>query len=758
MRRKSNNRNVVVVLLMLVALFAVVLAGAHASRNSLGENGKRADSEKSAASRNATGQSSSTSVKADGSANTPLTQPALGPISPSVISGGGGTSTGDSFTLDATLGEVSAGNQQSGGTFTLDGGFWNMPQDLSIPTPSPTPTPSPSPSPTPTLGNYADATVQLGANTTVTPDAAPTNTTSLTVATSTNFKGQLEGDPTTGVVRVTDAHPAGTYTVTVTGFDGSGATTTKTFMLTVTTPVTCNSVSFAGATDFAVESGPTSVAIGDFNGDGQSDLAVANSASSSVSILLGSGTGSFSAATNFTVGAGAASVAIGDFNGDGKSDLAVANQDSNNVSILLGSGTGSFSAATNFAVGSGPVSVAIGDFNGDGKSDLATANIVSNNVSILLGSGTGSFSAATNFAVGSFPASVAIGDFNGDGKSDLAVANQNSNNVSILLGSGTGSFSAPTNFAVGSLPAAVAIDDFNGDGKSDLATANFSSSNLSILLGSGTGSFSAATNFAAGSTPRTLAIGDFNGDGQSDLVVANYSPSNVSILLGSGTGSFGAATDFAVESAAAFFAIGDFNGDGKSDLATANDNADNVSVLLGQCQSTAPEINVKGNNVSIVDGDTTPSTTDDTDFGSIAVTGGMVTHTFTIENLGTSALTITSFTLTGPNISDFALGALALASPIPAGNSATFTVTFDPSATGLRTATVSIGNDDSDENPYDFAIQGTGTAPEINVKGNSVSIVDGDTTPSATDDTDFGSTAGAWSRTPSRLRTSARQR
>src|SRR5205807_1266513 len=105
-----------------------------------------------------------------------------------------------------------------------------------------------------------------------------------------------------------------------------------------------------------------------------------------VSILLGTGTGSFSAATNFAVGSNPISVAIGDFNGDGKSDLAVANQLSNNVSILLGSGTGSFSAATNFVVGASPISVAIGDFNGDGKSDLAMANADSN-VSILLNNG-----------------------------------------------------------------------------------------------------------------------------------------------------------------------------------------------------------------------------------------------------------------------------------------------------------------------------------------------------------------------------------
>ena len=91
---------------------------------------------------------------------------------------------------------------------------------------------------------------------------------------------------------------------------------------------------------------------------------------------------------------------MGDFNGDGKLDLAVANFSSNNVSILLGTGTGSFSAATNFAAGTGPFSVAVGDFNGDGKLDLAVANRNSNNVSILLGTGTGSFSAATNFAAG----------------------------------------------------------------------------------------------------------------------------------------------------------------------------------------------------------------------------------------------------------------------------------------------------------------------------------------------------------------------
>ena len=94
------------------------------------------------------------------------------------------------------------------------------------------------------------------------------------------------------------------------------------------------------------------------------------------------------------------SVAVGDFNGDGKADLAVANCDSNNVSVLLGNGNGTFQAAVNYAAGTYPSSVAVGDFNGDGKADLAVANCASNNVSVLLGNGNGTFQAAVNYGAG----------------------------------------------------------------------------------------------------------------------------------------------------------------------------------------------------------------------------------------------------------------------------------------------------------------------------------------------------------------------
>ncbi len=354
----------------------------------------------------------------------------------------------------------------------------------------------------------------------------------------------------------------------------------------------CATPSFGAATNFGVGRAPISVAVGDFNGDGQPDLATANFFSNNVSVLLGNGAGGFGGATNFGAGDFPQSVAVGDFNGDGKPDLATANEDSNNVSVLLGNGDGSFGAATNFGVGITPDSVAVGDFNGDGKPDLAVANYNSGNVSVLLGNGMGGFGAATNFGAGAGPSSVAVGDFNGDGQPDLAVANQASANVSVLLGNGMGGFGAATNFGAGTGPRSVAVGDFNGDGQPDLAVANQASANVSVLLGNGAGSFGAATNFGVGDAPRSVAVGDFNGDGKPDLATANGNSNNVSVRLGNGMGGFGAATSLGAGISPSSVAVGDFNGDGKPDLAVANTDSDNVSVLLNTTPpcNTAPTI------------------------------------------------------------------------------------------------------------------------------------------------------------------------
>src|SRR5258705_12858007 len=203
----------------------------------------------------------------------------------------------------------------------------------------------------PILGNYPKTSVSLSGDKTVMPALAPTNTTSINVSTSAAFKGKLEGYPTTGIVRVTDAYPAVAYRVTVRAFDSGGASVTKTFMLRVRTPVTCNPVHFAAATNVTAGNGPYASAVGDFNGDGKQDLAVTNVSTNSVSILLGNGNGTFGAPATFPVGNTPSSIAVSDFNGDGKQDLAVANLGSNFVGIFLGDGDGGFAPAGNICVG-----------------------------------------------------------------------------------------------------------------------------------------------------------------------------------------------------------------------------------------------------------------------------------------------------------------------------------------------------------------------------------------------------------------------
>jgi hypothetical protein len=127
----------------------------------------------------------------------------------------------------------------------------------------------------------------------------------------------------------------------------------------------------------------------------------------------------------------APSVAVGDFDGNGMADLAVADM-KDEVSVLLGNGNGTFQTAVNYPAGKSPESVAVGDFNGDGIADLAVADN-SGGVSVLLGNGDGTFQAAVSYPAGAGPTSVAVGDFNGDGKADLAVAN-NGGGVNVLLG------------------------------------------------------------------------------------------------------------------------------------------------------------------------------------------------------------------------------------------------------------------------------------------------------------------------------------
>ncbi|GGP06566.1 hypothetical protein GCM10010992_27080 [Cloacibacterium rupense] len=162
--------------------------------------------------------------------------------------------------------------------------------------------------------------------------------------------------------------------------------------------------------------------------------------------------------------------------------------------------------------------------------------------------------------------------------------------------------------------------------------------------------------------------------------------------------------------------IGDSNGANTFNPSTewtgyALDTTTELGSHSNSCAPALPEMNVKGNGVSIADGDITPSTADYTDFGSVDVSTGTLARTFTIENLGTGALNLTDaspyVTILGTDAADFTVTVIP-STPVAASGTTTFEITFNPSATGTRNASVSIANNDSNENPYNFNITGVG--------------------------------------------------
>ena len=187
------------------------------------------------------------------------------------------------------------------------------------------------------------------------------------------------------------------------------------------------------------DSHPYSVTIDDFNQDGLSDIVVANYGTDSVGILLGGEHGTFGEMKAYSTGYGSApsSVAIADLNNDTHLDIAVSNSQTDNIAILLGYGNGTFTTAVTYSTGagSGPNTVAIGDFNDDNISDLVVANLGTNNILFLYGYGNGTFGGATLYSLGYDyrPYSIAVKDLNQDNWLDLVIACFNTNHVEILL-------------------------------------------------------------------------------------------------------------------------------------------------------------------------------------------------------------------------------------------------------------------------------------------------------------------------------------
>ncbi|HEV3221323.1 MAG TPA: VCBS repeat-containing protein [Puia sp.] len=344
---------------------------------------------------------------------------------------------------------------------------------------------------------------------------------------------------------------------------------------------------------------PGSVELADFNNDGLPDIVLANTADSSVTILLGNGKGEFSASPGspFFSNRFPNDIAIADFNKDGNLDLGIANTEVSFLTVLLGNGKGQFEQAPKspFKVSSKPHThgIATGDFNGDGNLDLATDSWGENKILIIFGDGKGNFGGQISFRVGNRPYQrLRAADLNKDGIPDIVTSNLEGNNATVLLAMGEGKFQeAPGSpFPSGDAPFGIAIGDVNADNNQDIAIVNSPTitaeskgkDGLYILMGDGSGKFAAlkGSPFKTGKSPSRLAIGDLNADGINDIAVTNYNDKSITIFYMSKNG-VDKTEIIPVGNRPDGIAIHDLNGDGKNDIAVSNFD-DNTLIILFQ--------------------------------------------------------------------------------------------------------------------------------------------------------------------------------
>ncbi len=300
---------------------------------------------------------------------------------------------------------------------------------------------------------------------------------------------------------------------------------------------------FRTSAEYDVGQSPTALGMGDFNKDNNLDLVVVNSQSDSFTVLLGTRSGRFSIppCSEFTTtqdcstGLHPTSVAVGDANGDTNLDLFITNRDTNSVDIFLGDGRGGFSqrdpypASIMLPTGCGPIAIALTILDNDTLPDWVIACEMGNRLERLI-SGFGS----SRFEPGPLalrsPKGLIVDDFNGDGGADIGVigleadVNSSRGMLTVLVSNVLRQDPPPSNVleAMDISPESIMSGDFNSDGRRDLVVTGGGDPNVQIFLGNGDGTFQKPPILkTVGVSPRGIVAADLNLDGSHDIAVVD---------------------------------------------------------------------------------------------------------------------------------------------------------------------------------------------------------------------------------------------
>ncbi len=422
---------------------------------------------------------------------------------------------------------------------------------------------------------------------------------------------------------------------------------------------------------------------------------------------------------------------VGDIDGDGDIDIIISGRSYSGFYLFPNTGSAAFSNPTQFASGYTIEALQVADMDGDGDSDVVVAQYLSSirYLSVFINNGSGNLVRTfdSSIPVGNDFDMLTVGDVDGDGDQDIVAPVENYNQgsqygVFVYVNDGTGNITRGTDI----IPLTpdvqfsdVDLADLDGDGDLDVFVTNSTSpgSYSPVFLNDGTGVFT--ENGAGVYTDYSYrsALGDIDSDGDFDIISGAYL-GNPKLFINDGLGNFTLDSQLPVisdEYSNALF--GDLDGDSDVDVIITGYYSSTKILLNVGAVPENQEINIQGNGVTILAGDTTPSIEDGTDFGTVQV-GNSKTSTFIIQNQGLADLEVNDITVTATDgindvSPDFQISGISLPTIIGGESFRSFSLTYTPEVAAVISGSVLVLNNDSDESSYPFGITATaeGTLP-----------------------------------------------
>lgn len=334
---------------------------------------------------------------------------------------------------------------------------------------------------------------------------------------------------------------------------------------------------------------------GDFDADGDMDVAIPLRFDNAVAILFNDLTGTLAAPERIDLDAGPLHLVAFDAEGDGDLDLLACNPAVATLTLLTNDGSGRFAPSSSWDAGERPTGSAPGDFDGDGDPELVVVDIEAHHAILFLNDGDGNFTETDTLPVNESPSNVITADIDLDGNVDFAVTSFLADHIRLYFGRGDGTFDAPVDLEAGLWASQPNVVDLNSDGINDLVVANWAptlfavqfASNVTVRLGLGGRTFAEPVSYFVGDTAEWIAPADLDNDGDLDLAVVctgslllSDDPGDLSVLLNRGDGTFAQNVVYQTGFAPNWVAALDLDGDGDLDLVTANRDDDSADVFL----------------------------------------------------------------------------------------------------------------------------------------------------------------------------------